>query len=92
MSWSVQTWCRREWEIRQTCPVSAFVCKAFLLIFSFSQPPTVLNPQNYSDFSVKWQPRGLAVPTAAVRAAPFPAVALINASWRGRSCLYAAIR
>jgi len=61
-----------------------------LLVF-FTQPPTVLNPQNYSYFSVKWKLRALAVLTAGVQAPPFSSVVLINATWLWRSWLLAVI-
>ena len=59
--------------------------------YFFTQPPTVLNPQNYSYFNVKWKPGGLAVPTAGVQAPLFSSVVLINATWLRRSWLYAVI-
>lgn len=77
---------RREWGIVQPDPVSAFVCDAFCL-FIFTQPPTVLNPQNYSYLNVKGKPGALAVPTAGAQAAPFSSAALINATWLRRSRL-----
>ena len=71
-------------------PSLCFCAWCILLIF-FTQPPTVLNPQNYSYFSIKWEPRGLAIPTAGVQAPLFSSVALIDATWLRRSWLYAVI-
>lgn len=57
---------------------SLLLC-AMRFAYFLTQPPTVLNPQNYSYFHVKWKPKGLAVPTAGARAPPFSSVGLMAA-------------